>query len=121
MHGKHIFAFMQMARQVDQVSNSIINHHMCEEKLCPCLDYHTSYDSSTTTKDVFMALDPVKVARRRHNVPFYFTNDTKVGFKSFDQCYAYWDFKSYIDKSIDVKKLFKTPWVIKDGIGQLYH
>jgi len=52
MHGKFIGGFMQLAKDVDEVSNNMIDMHMCTEKLCPCLDYTASYNG-TTTADLY--------------------------------------------------------------------
>ena len=56
MHGKFLGEFMSLAQNVDELSNNIIETHMCT-KLCPCLDYKATYDGRKTTKDLYTALD----------------------------------------------------------------
>jgi len=63
MHGKFLGAFMSLAKNVDEVSNGMMDTHMCTDKVCPCLDYKASYDGATT-KDLYKALDQGKLAER---------------------------------------------------------
>jgi len=61
-YGKYVFQFMQMAEQIDEASNNMIDSYMCTERLCPCLDYNVSYDGLSTTKKLFNDIDSHKLA-----------------------------------------------------------
>jgi len=63
MHGKFLGSFMQVAKDIDEVSNNMIDYHMCSENVCPCLDYEAKYNG-TTTADIYKGFDQGLLATR---------------------------------------------------------
>lgn len=121
MHGKFLGSFMLLAKDIDYVSNNMIDHHMCSENVCPCLDYEANYNG-TTTADIYKGLNQGILATRNRNranmlTPFFFTKDKDVGFKSFDQCYAFWYTYTGNKPRIDIKKIFGNPVFLNEKIS----
>jgi len=63
MHGKFLGSFMQLAKDIDEVSNNMIDFHMCSESVCPCLDYKANYNG-TTTADIYKGINQGLLATR---------------------------------------------------------
>lgn len=87
----------------------MLDKYMCTEK-CPCLEYGDKVNSKAAYVEgdglKMLASHGRSVTEGDGKIFMNFTDDPKVGFKNFDDCYASWVERAKTDTSIDVDKVF---------------
>jgi len=114
---KWVQEFVISAQRFDLMSEVLLNEYMCTD-VCPCLEYNneTQYNNPQFIYD--RILEPKLRSHRRTNaaksfaeknglIPFNWTSDEGIGFKTFKECYKSYAIPRAISNQPQLNEVFK--------------